>query len=141
MLAFFGRGRTGRRNITDIKLTDPAGRELVANGDFARGHTRWFYVDDVHTRWRIENQYLMTLFEEGALGLAALVLFGAAALGRALAALPKGEPVLAAFAASLAAFLASCLFDCPLEDAAPRRAFLSGRVRRDGAGRSGDSRK
>ena len=122
VLAFFVPPGATAIDIADIKLADPEGRELVANGDFAQGHTRWFYVDDLHTRWRIENQYLMTLFEEGALGLAALVLFGAAALGRALAALPRGEPVLAAFAASLAAFLASCLFDCPLE--VPRLAAL-----------------
>jgi hypothetical protein len=121
-LAFFLPASGTAADITDISLTDPAGRELVANGDFAHGMARWFLTDDRHTLWRIENQYLMTLFEEGALGLVAFVLLGAAALGRALTALPRGEPIMPALAASLAAFLSSALLDCPLE--VPRLAAL-----------------
>lgn len=109
-------------DIADIRLADEGGRELVANGDFAQGIARWFMVDDEHTQWRIENQYLMTLFEEGALGVLALLIFAAVALGRAVKALPRGDPMAPAFAAALAAFLASCLFDCPLE--VPRLAAL-----------------
>jgi hypothetical protein len=121
-LAFFLPASGTAADITDISLTDPAGRELVANGDFAQGMARWFLTDDRHTLWRIENQYLMTLFEEGALGLVALVFLAAVALARALTALPRGEPMMPALAASLAAFLSSALFDCPLE--VPRLAAL-----------------
>jgi O-antigen ligase len=122
ILAFFVPNGGGAADIADIRLDDPSGRELIANGDFAQGHARWFLIDDEHTMWRIENQYLMTLFEEGALGVAALLLFGAVALGGAIAAVPKGDPLLPAYAAALAAFLSSCVFDCPLE--VPRLAAL-----------------
>lgn len=121
-LAFVLPRRGTMADIADIRLVDPAGRELVANGDFAQGRARWFLTDDRHTLWRIENQYLMTLFEEGMLGLGAFVLLGAAALGGALGALARGEPMMPAFAAALAAFLFSALFDCPLE--VPRLAAL-----------------
>jgi O-antigen ligase len=118
-LAFFLPLAGSTADIADIRFTSATGRERVANGDFAHGLARWFPTDDVHTVWRIENQYLMTLFEEGALGLAALVLLACAAVAGALRA---SDPMAPAFAASLAAFLASAVFDCPLE--VPRMAAL-----------------
>ncbi|HXQ50702.1 MAG TPA: hypothetical protein VN802_06380 [Stellaceae bacterium] len=111
-LAFFLPTPGSSADVTDIRLTDPNGRELVANGDFAHGLTRWFPTDDIHTVWRIENQYLMTLFEEGALGLGALMLFTGIAFAGAWRARDAMAP---AFAAALASFLASAVFDCPLE--------------------------
>jgi hypothetical protein len=121
-LAFFLPLAGMSADLADVRLTDPAGRELVANGDFAHGLARWFLTDDRHTLWRIENQYMMTLFEEGVIGLGAFVLLAAVALGGILNALPRGDPMAPALAASLAAFLSSALFDCPLE--VPRLAAL-----------------
>ena len=46
--------------------------ELLANGDFARGADRWLFTDDYHWNWRIEDQPLMTLFEQGWFGVLAL---------------------------------------------------------------------
>lgn len=109
-------------DVADLRLTDPGGRELVANGGFADGLARWFTTDDDHTVWRIENQYLMSLFEGGALGLAALIVLAATALRGAARATLRGDLAAAATLASLTAFLASCLFDCPLE--VPRLAAL-----------------
>jgi hypothetical protein len=108
--------------LADIALADSAGREVLANGDFSRGLARWFYSDDYHTVWRIENQYLMTFFEGGALGLAAFLLVAVAGLRGATRALARGDMMAPAFAASLAAFLASALFDCPLD--VPRLSAL-----------------
>ena len=54
----------------------------------------------------------MTLFEEGALGLGALMLFTGIAFAGAWRARDAMAP---AFAAALASFLASAVFDCPLE--------------------------
>ena len=121
-LAFFLPRAGSSADLTDVRLTDPAGRELVANGDFSHGLARWFPTDDRHTLWRIENQYMMILFEEELIGLGAFVLLAAVALGGILGALPRGDPMAPALAASLAAFLASALFDCPLE--VPRLAAL-----------------
>ena len=108
--------------LADIRLTDRAGRNLLANGDFAAGTHHWFFTDDDHWRWRIFNQYLMTLFEGGVLGLAALLLFAGGSIWSAVSALRRGEAMGAAVAASLVAFLCSCLVDSLLE--APRLATL-----------------
>ena len=52
----------------------PAGRDILANGDFSRGTERWYFTDDQHMIWRIENQYLMSFFEGRGVGLASLML-------------------------------------------------------------------
>lgn len=88
----------------------------------ARGLERWLPTDDDHAIWRIKNQYLMSFFEQGALGLAALLLLAAAALRDAWRAAARGNAMAPALAASIAAVLASSLFDCPLE--VPRLAAL-----------------
>jgi hypothetical protein len=108
--------------LADIRLTDKSGRDLLVNGDFAAGTARWYFTDDNHWRWRIFNQYLMTLFEGGVLGLGALLLLAGTALWGAVSALRRGEAMGAAVAASLVAFLCSCLVDALLE--APRLATL-----------------
>ncbi len=102
-------------DIADVRFEDRAGNALVANGDFADGLAYWFATDDDHAIWRIENQYLMTFFEEGALGLAAFLLLAAAAFAAALRATRRGHPIAPALAAAIAAFLASSLFDCTTE--------------------------
>ncbi len=108
--------------IADLSLGDASGRELLANGDFAHGLARWFPTDDQHTVWRIENQYLMTFFEEGALGIAALLAIATAGLRGAGRATGAGESMAPAFAAALAAALASAFFDSALD--VPRLSAL-----------------
>ncbi len=111
-----------RIDIGHIHLLDDRGRELLANSDFSRGSERWYFTDDDHLVWRIENQYLMTLFEGGALGLAALVLLATAALFGAVRGISRGEPMAACVAASIAGFLICCMFDSLLDS--PRLATL-----------------
>ena len=109
-------------DIADIHLTAADGADLAANGDFAHGTDRWLFTDDYHWDWRIENQYLMSLFEGGVLGLAAyLALAGAALLG-AVRAVGRGERMGAVVAAAIVSFLATGLVDSLLE--APRLATL-----------------
>ncbi|HUB97744.1 MAG TPA: hypothetical protein VL993_17605 [Stellaceae bacterium] len=121
-LALFVRRPGSIVDVTNVRLRDGAARNLIANGDFSQGMAHWFYTDDVHTVWRIENQYLMSVFEEGAVGLAALLFLVGTALWRSLGAIRAGAAMAPAYAASLVAFLASSLFDCPLE--VPRLATL-----------------
>lgn len=102
-------------DIADVRFEDAAGDALIANGDFADGLAHWVASDDDHAIWRIENQYLMTYFEGGALGLTAFLVLAAAAFAAALRAMGRGHRVAPALAAAIAAFLASSLFDCPLE--------------------------
>ena len=97
--------------IGRVRMLDPRGRDILANGDFSRGTERWYFTDDQHAIWRIENQYLMTLFESGVLSLVSFVLLAATALVGAARAMARGDRMAAAVAASLLAFLCSSVFD------------------------------
>jgi hypothetical protein len=108
--------------IGHIRMLDPQDRDILANGDFSRGTERWYFTDDQHAIWRIENQYLMTLFESGVLGLLSFVLLVGTALVGAARAMARGDRMAAAVAASLLAFLCSSVFDYLLEG--PRLAAL-----------------
>jgi VanZ family protein len=109
-------------DLGHIRMFDEHGRDVLANGDFSHGKERWYFTDDDHRVWRIENQYLMTLFESGALGVAAFILLCVTALLGAGRAMARGESMAACFAASLAAVMFSSVFDCLLE--VPRLATL-----------------
>lgn len=65
-------------DVDDVSLVaidgEAAGSELLANGDFSAGTDRWFFAADDLATWRIENMWLMTLFEQGVLGVVALLL-------------------------------------------------------------------
>ena len=73
----------------------------------------------MHLIRRVKDQYFMSLFEGGALGLAAFVLIAGTALTGAMA---RGDQMAAAVAAALVAFLFSGVFEYPLE--VPRLAAL-----------------
>jgi hypothetical protein len=108
--------------IGPVRMLDSQGHDILANGDFSQGTERWYFTDDQHLIWRIENQYLMNLFEGGALGLASFVLLAGTALAGALCAIGRGDRMAAAVAASLVAFLFSGVFDYLL--GVPRLAAL-----------------
>jgi len=114
-LALFDPIPGGAIEIGHIRMLDPQGREILANGDFSRGIERWYLTDDQHLIWRIKNQYLMSLFEGGVLGLASFVLLVGTALIGAVRAIGRHERMAAAVAASLVAFLCSGVFDNLLE--------------------------
>jgi len=108
--------------IGHVRMFDPRDRDVLVNGDFSRGTERWYFTDDEHLIWRIQNQYLMSLFEGGLLGLVSFILLAAGAVAGAVRAMARGNRMAAVVAASLVAFLCSSVFDCLLE--APRLAAL-----------------
>jgi O-antigen ligase len=108
--------------IGHIRMFDPQDRNVLANGDFSRGIERWYFTDDQHRIWRIHNQYLMSLFEGGLLGLVSFILLAAAAVAGAVRTMAQGDRMAAAVAASLLAFLCSGVFDYLIE--APRLSAL-----------------
>lgn len=111
-----------RIEIGHVRLFGPHDRDVMANGDFSRGTERWYFTDDEHGVWRIFNQYLMSLFEGGVLGLVSLILLAGTALAGAARAIGRGERMGAMVLGSLLAFLCSGLFDHLL--AVPRLATL-----------------
>ncbi len=99
--------------IDDVSLTTKtgpsAGSELLVNGGFEAGTDRWFYAADNLAIWRIENMWLMTLFEQGWFGLVALALVVAAALLSLLRRIAGGLRAEAGAAAVLLASLGGVL--------------------------------
>jgi hypothetical protein len=111
-----------RVEVRDVRLTDDAGRTLLANGDFSHGLDRWIFTDDSHISWRMFNQYLMLWFETGALGVAAFLALAGLAVAGGVRATWYGAVTGAAVAGSVVGFLVSGMFDNVLE--APRLATL-----------------
>jgi hypothetical protein len=81
-LALFNSVPDSTIQVGHVRMLDARGRDIPANGDFSRGTERWYFIDEQHRIWRIENQYLMSFFEGGALGLTSFILFAGAALAK-----------------------------------------------------------
>jgi hypothetical protein len=121
-LAFWNAVPGTQIDVAEIMLRDPAGRDLVANGDFREGLARWYPSDDRHVPWRMENEYVSTFFDGGLLRLAALLLLLAVATIGATRLVAQASAAGPAVLAALLAFIACCVFDTPLQ--APRLATL-----------------
>src|SRR5690606_10201438 len=67
-------GKAGVVDVDRVRLLDAAGRNLVANGDFADGGDRWFFKTHSHLPWHLKNVWVHTVF---AMGIVGLVLFAA----------------------------------------------------------------
>jgi hypothetical protein len=110
-LSLFAESEGSQIDVDDLSLRDAAGRELLRNGGFGAGTDFWFFSEDRHLPWHLENTWLQIAFEQGALGLATfagVMLCAMAALWRRLRAGDRFAPVLAA---ALAAFLPLSLLD------------------------------
>src|SRR5258706_6316223 len=109
-------------DIDNVKLVDRRGDNLLANGDFSRGYTYWFFSSFDHLNWHVKNIYVQLLFEQGWIG---LLLFGVLAFS-SVASLwfvaNRGEIIFLLPLASLTALLTVGLFGSPLDT--PRLDFL-----------------
>ncbi|MFB1029215.1 MAG: hypothetical protein QMC09_05990, partial [Thauera sp.] len=109
--------------VDELSLVDARGRELLDNGDFARGADRWFFSSDRHhLPWHAKNLWLHYFVEQGWLGLVAFSLLCVAAVWRlsfgGAAAHSLAPPLLA----GLTAFFIVGAFDSLVD--APRLAVL-----------------
>ena len=108
----------GRVEYDNLRLAGADGRNLLANGDFEAGMARWFFTSDrVHLPWHAKNLALHTLIEQGALGLALLIVLGAAGWWRVAFGAARGHPLAPALAAAITGFaiigVADSLLDIP----------------------------
>ena len=99
----------------NVSLRDATGHELLANGDFSQGLDRWLFTDDDHLSWRIKNQYIMQVFELGALGLISLLALCGLAFAGCLRAALRGDPMGAIVAGAIGSFAISGVSDYVLE--------------------------
>lgn len=120
-LAQDSRGRTLR--VTDLRLTDSSGRELLRNGSFDQDMAFWLFSSDkLHLPWHMKSLPLHVLFEQGLVGLGLWSALLATALWRVTAGAARRHPLAPALAAALLGFLVVGLFDSLVD--APRDAFV-----------------
>lgn len=109
-------------DIAHVSLRGPDGKEVIANGNWSDGLTRWYPTDDDHLVWQIKNQYLMLFVEGGVFGLMAFLMVALSAVAGAVRSVLRGEIHAAPVAASLIAFLCAGLLD--YLTGAPRLSML-----------------
>lgn len=109
-------------DIRAVSVRTSGGAELLANGDFRDGLARWFFTDDDHEAWRIDNQYVALFTETGVLGIGAYAFLIVVTLAAAFASLSGGMIAAAPVVGAVAAFLFSGLFDYLFET--PRLSAL-----------------
>ncbi len=101
--------------VDNLSLRDPAGRELLRNGDFQAGGDFWFMRTHEHLAWHIKNLWVALLFEQGWLGLLAFSLLLPALLLHLGLRAWHGNPTAAAVVTALSGFLALGLFASPFD--------------------------
>ncbi len=110
-------------DITDIQLIDSDGTDIMANGDFAQGGDRWFFVSDFeHLAWHTKNLYLHVYFEQGFLGLGLFILMNGLAIYLLCSQLVRGQDFAIPVLSSLAGFLVVGFFGSIVDN--PRIALL-----------------
>jgi hypothetical protein len=113
----------GRVDLDNLKVTNPLGESLLANGDFSADMARWFFTSDHHHMpWHMKNMSMHLLFEQGIVGLVSVVLLVLVALARSLTGRRAHHPLAPAIVAAVVGFLVVGLFDSLLD--VPRVAFL-----------------
>ncbi len=114
----------GRRiEIDHASVYGPHGQDLLANGNFSQGMSRWFEISEaMHLPWHIENVGLDVLFDQGIAGLVCFGLLVGAALVRLMVGHARRHPAAPFLAAALAGFLVVGALDSLLD--VPRDAFV-----------------
>ncbi len=109
-------------DVDDIRLLDQAGVDIMRNGDFRAGHGAWTFEAPHHVAYQVKNAFIGIYFDQGALGLAALLALLVAGAAAYPAAQHLQPGVAAGLAGSIAGFLVFGLFDNSLTE--PRIALL-----------------
>lgn len=114
--------KAGIADIDNIAVLDPAGREIIANGDFTAGMAHWFFTSDHdHMPWHAKNLLVAVAIDQGLFGAVVLAALVFAALWRLLAGAAKSLEISPYIAASLVGFLVVGIFDSLVD--VPRVAY------------------
>jgi hypothetical protein len=110
-------------DLDELSLLDASGRELLRNGDFSAGLSRWFFSSDgYHLPWHIQSLPMHVLFDQGVFGLVIHALLAIGALWRVTVGSGRGHPLAPPLAAGLVGLFFIGLFDSVIE--VPRIAFV-----------------
>lgn len=109
--------------VSDLRLSDARGRELLRNGDFGAEMAYWLFSSDkLHLPWHMKSLPLHVLFEQGLVGLGLWSALLWMALWRLSLGPARKHELAPALAAALLGFLVVGLFDSLID--APRAAFM-----------------
>ncbi len=111
-------------DVDNLRLLAPDGQDLLANGDFSQGLDHWFFSisGTLHAPWRTHNLFVGVLFDQGWLGLVALVALLVVAAIRGARAAGRGDLVAAGALAAVCGFVVGGLLDTQID--APRFLLL-----------------
>ncbi len=109
--------------IRSVRLVGPDGVDVVADGRFVDGTTRWFSSSDrIHLPWHIKNIALAVLFDQGAIGLGLFALLVGGALLRTALGRARRDPDAPFVAAAIVGYGVVGAFDSLID--VPRVALL-----------------
>lgn len=114
----------GAIDVADVHLVGSDGRDVLANGSFARGMDNWHFSTDSHLPWHIKNMALQILFDQGWIGALLWAAVVAYAGSRTLRNLWRGDLFAACALAGLVGFLVVGIFDSLIDT--PRLFTLFG---------------
>jgi hypothetical protein len=104
-------------DVDNVRLLDESGLDLIANGDFSGGGSRWYFSADEHLPWHIDNLWVQILFEQGWAGVVALTIAVLISLRHLAIGMWRGDlfsgTLLAALGGFLLVGLTESLFDGP----------------------------
>ena len=110
-------------DIDNVRLETAQGTNLMRNGNFEKRLDHWFFTADGHLQWHIKSMFYGVLFDQGWVGIVALLGFVGLALSRAAQSVYRGVGMLSgAGLAALSSFLVVGLFDTLID--APRFLLL-----------------
>jgi hypothetical protein len=109
-------------DVTDVRLLNAAGENLLINGNFARGMDRWFFTVDDHTPWQNWNHVVHLFFEQGWFGIASFLIFLVCIYAHLGAQVLRGQWLAAVAMAALSSFLSVGIFGFLFDT--PRMALL-----------------
>ncbi len=106
-------------DIDNLHLLSRQGNDLIVNGDFSQGLDRWFFsiAGTTHAHWRTHNLFVGVLFDQGWLGLVAILAVFGVALTRSIQAVRRSDPLGAASLAALSGFVLGALLDTQVDSA------------------------
>jgi len=125
-LSLYNAGEENPIDIALVSLTSSDGGELLANGSFDEGMTRWLFVTDRDLAWHIHQQEIEMYFAQGLLGLLAFAALLLAVARRLWPALCSGDPFATAIAGALIAFLTVGLLGSTMDTARLAMLFYLG---------------
>ena len=109
-------------DLDNVQLLDASGQNRLRNSEFSDDGNFWFFTSDRHhLPWHIKNLFLNILFDQGILGLVAVLLLCIAVVARVLTRLRSWKHGISIVAA-VCGFLVVGLFDSLLD--APRLGLL-----------------